>query len=58
MRVVAEQTYLLLSDDVTCRASAVRSLVLTCCSCDVVLLLTALCSQLLHLQLIHCIQVM
>jgi len=54
---LAEETYNQLSDDVTCRASALRSLVLTSCSSDVVQLLTALCSQLLHLQLTDCTQV-
>jgi len=54
---LAEETYCQLSDDVTCRASALRSLVMTSCSSDVILLLTALCSQLLHLQLIDCTQV-
>jgi len=54
---LAEETYCHLSDDVTCRASALRSLVLTSCSSDVIQLLTALCSQLLHLQLIDCTQV-
>jgi len=57
MASVAEETYCQLSDDVTCRASALRSLVLTSCSSDVVQLLTALCSQLTHLQLIDCTQV-
>jgi len=54
---LAEETYNQLSDDVTCRASALKSLVLTSCSGDVVQLLTALCSQLLHLQFTDCTQV-
>jgi len=54
---LAEETYSQLSDDVTCRASALKSLVLTSCSSDVVQLLSALCSQLLHLQLVDCNQV-
>jgi len=54
---MAEETYHQLSDDVTCRASAVKSLVMTSCSSDVIQLMTALCSQLLHLQLVDCNQV-
>ena len=57
MASLAEETYCQLSDDVTCRASALKSLVLTSCSCDVIRLLTAVCSQLLHLQLVGCTQV-
>ena len=52
---LAEETYSQLSDDVTCRASALRSLVMTSCSGDVIRILTALCSQLIHLRLIDCI---
>jgi len=57
MSSVAEEIYHQLSDDVTCRASALKSLVVTSCSSDVIQLLTALCSQLLHLQIIDCSQV-
>ena len=57
MSSVAEETYCQLSDDVTCRASAVKSLVLSSCSSDMIQLMTALCSQLIHLQLSDCTQV-
>jgi hypothetical protein len=47
----AEQTYVQLSNDVTCRPSHVNSLVLTNVSGSFVQLLTALCSELKSLDI-------